>query len=191
MLCASGLLSAMIEHEAATAFMDKIAGAQASEVTRVCGRLAADCIERMREEGVPAEAVHTSYFADVCYVGQAHHIEVPLQLERPDTMLSEVYESFCALHDQVYGHSTRSPARFVNLRVVQRAANDVSAPVAGAPSVRQRHAKAPARSCCRGAMTTSMPRCSTATRWFRADDLGPGDRRAERYDDLDRAGLAC
>ena len=133
-LCASGLLSAMIEHEAATAFMDKIAGAQAGEVTRVCERLAADCIERMREEGVPAEAVHTSYFADVCYVGQAHHIEVPLQLERPDTMLSEVYERFCALHDQVYGHSTRSPARFVNLRVVQRAANDVRAPAAGAPS---------------------------------------------------------
>jgi N-methylhydantoinase A len=134
-LCASGLLSAMIEHEAATAFMDKIAAAAADDVARVCERLAADCMERMREEGVAANAIQTSYFADVCYVGQAHHIEVPLQLHRPDSMLHEVYEDFCVLHDQVYGHSTRSPARFVNLRVVQRAANDVTVPSAGSLSL--------------------------------------------------------
>ena len=37
--------------------------------------------------------------------------------------MASLYEAFCRLYDQVYGHHTQSPARFVNLRVVQRAPN--------------------------------------------------------------------
>jgi N-methylhydantoinase A/oxoprolinase/acetone carboxylase beta subunit len=121
-LCASGLLSALIEHEASAAYMKKLAGAAAPEILSMCERLAAECAERMRAEGVPAAQVQTLCFADVCYVGQAHYIEVPLDMKEPSTLLEKAYEQFCILHDQVYGHSTRSPARFVNLRVVQRAA---------------------------------------------------------------------
>ena len=127
-LCAAGLLSAMIEHEAATAFMHKLAAADPAEVAAVCARLAAECAGRMHDEGVAAGAVATSYYADVCYVGQAHHIEVPLELEPAATMLDGVFERFCVLHNQVYGHSTRAPARFVNLRVVLRAANALAPP---------------------------------------------------------------
>jgi N-methylhydantoinase A len=47
---------------------------------------------------------------------------VPLDTSDASTLVAKAYEAFCLLHDQVYGHSTRSPARFVNLRVVQRAA---------------------------------------------------------------------
>jgi N-methylhydantoinase A/oxoprolinase/acetone carboxylase beta subunit len=125
-LCASGLLSAMIEHEATTAFMHKLATANPDDVAAVCARLADECAERMRGEGVDAARVETSYYADVCYVGQAHHIEVPLDPANRATGIADVYERFCVLHDQVYGHSTRSPARFVNLRVVQRAANELA-----------------------------------------------------------------
>jgi N-methylhydantoinase A/oxoprolinase/acetone carboxylase beta subunit len=49
-------------------------------------------------------------------------------------MLDAVYEAFCALHDRIYGHSTRSPARFVNLRAVQRAANRIGAATRPAPT---------------------------------------------------------
>jgi N-methylhydantoinase A len=127
-LCASGLLSAQIEHESAAGFMARFADADVAEILRVCARLAAECSARMREEGVPADAVTTSCYADVCYVGQAHHIEVALDIDTPDTLVATLYEAFCRHYDQVYGHHTRSPARFVNLRVVQRAPNRAQIP---------------------------------------------------------------
>ena len=129
-LCASGLLSAQIEHESAAGFMAKFADADVEEILRVCARLAAECAARMREEGVPADAVTTICYADVCYVGQAHHIEVALDIETPATLLATLYEAFCQHYDLVYGHHTRSPARFVNLRVVQRAPNRAQVPAA-------------------------------------------------------------
>ena len=127
-LCASGLLSAMIEHEASTAFLHKLAVADPQAVEAVCAKLGAECAGRMREEGVDASRVTTSYCADICYVGQAYHLEVPLALADPGTMIQKAYEAFIALHDRIRGHSTRSPARFVNLRVIQRAANRSTAP---------------------------------------------------------------
>jgi N-methylhydantoinase A/oxoprolinase/acetone carboxylase beta subunit len=94
-------------------------------VVRACAALEGECALRMRAEGVAAARVETSCYADVCYVGQAHYIEVPIDLDDPARLLEVAYERFCALHEQVYGHHTRAPARFVNLRVVQRAANRV------------------------------------------------------------------
>ena len=122
-LCASGLLSALIEHEAAAGFLTTFADARTEEILRVCAQLTAECAARMRAEGVPADAVTTTCYADVCYVGQAHHIEVPLPIDDPATLVASLYAAFCILYDQVYGHHTQSPARFVNLRVVQRAPN--------------------------------------------------------------------
>lgn len=131
-LCASGLLSAMTEHEAASAFLQKMAEARVEDIIAGCERLAQECAARMRAEGLPPERVETLCYADVCYVGQAHHIEVPLELDEPRTLVAKAYERFCALHEQIHGHSTRSPARFVNLRVVQRAANGAPAGAAAA-----------------------------------------------------------
>ena len=122
-LCAAGLLSAMIEHEASGAFMKKLAEASAPEILAACDELAKQCAARMRVEGVSQVQVETLCFADICYVGQAHYIEVPLKTNDPAHLVDEAYENFCRLHEQVYGHSTRAPARFVNLRVVQRAVN--------------------------------------------------------------------
>ena len=127
-LCAAGLLSAMIEHESSTGFLQKFADADAREIVRLCGELAVQCAERMREEGVAPDRVTTTCYADVCYVGQAHHIEVPMTIDDTDALVAGLYERFCVLYDQVYGHHTGAPARFVNLRVVQRAANRVPEP---------------------------------------------------------------
>ena len=127
-LCASGLLSARIEHETAAGFLTKFAEANVGEIVRVCAQLTEDCALRMHEEGVTPDAITTTCYADVCYVGQAHHIEVPLDVDAPATMLASLYESFCARYDQVYGHHPNAPARFVNLRVVQRAPNRARIP---------------------------------------------------------------
>ena len=129
-LCASGLLSALIEHESAAGFMTRFGDADVPEILRILAQLSAECAARMREEGVASDGVTTTCYADVCYVGQAHHIEVALAIDDPATLVSSLYEAFCVLYDQMYGHHTRSPARFVNLRVVQRSANRAAAPVA-------------------------------------------------------------
>jgi len=137
-LCASGLLSALTEHEAAGAYIRKLAEADPQDVIRVCAQLGEECTARMRAEGVLAN-IETVCYADVCYVGQAHHMEVQLDLTDPSQLLGRAYERFLALHDQVYGHHTRSPARFVNLRVVQRAANrGVESKPSGARQVQAR-----------------------------------------------------
>jgi N-methylhydantoinase A/oxoprolinase/acetone carboxylase beta subunit len=127
-LCASGLLSANIEHEASGAYIRKFVDADPGDVVRACEALAKECAGRMQVEGVAAGRVETAFYADVCYVGQAHHIEVPFETADPARLVETIYERFCEMHDQVYGHHTRSPARFVNLRAVQRAANKVAAP---------------------------------------------------------------
>lgn len=126
-LCASGLLSAHTEHEASIAYIRPLASADTQDILRVFDDLGKDCAARMRKEGVAENAVATHCFADVCYIGQAHHLEVPLDRADPARMLERLYEDFRVAHDRIYGHSTRSAARLVNLRVVQSAVNSVPA----------------------------------------------------------------
>ena len=146
-LCAAGLLSAEIEHEAAIGFLARLDAADPADILAVCVRLADECAGRMRDEGIAADTVSTACYADVCYAGQAHHLEVPLATHAPQSMLAVLYDDFCDRYDQVHGHHTRAPARFVNLRVVQRAPGRATLPPAGrqggtagkeAPSVRHR-----------------------------------------------------
>ena len=73
----------------------------------------------MALEAVSASDVTIRYFADTCYIGQAYHLEIPLRMDTPEP-LDALYKEFLAVHDQVYGHSTESPARIVNLRAVHQ-----------------------------------------------------------------------
>ena len=116
-LSATGLLFAPIEHESSVAFPRPLAGLEWSEVERALADRDQACARLMRSEGVPAAHTHVFYFADICYVGQSYHLEIPL---RPDAAnpLSTLYRDFLAAHDRIYGYSTASPARIVNLRTV-------------------------------------------------------------------------
>ncbi len=76
--------------------------------------LDARCAALMRAEGVRDAAIR--HFADVCYIGQSYHLEVPLLSHDAGA----IYEAFLAAHERVYGHSTRVPAKIVNLRSVHR-----------------------------------------------------------------------
>lgn len=120
-LSAAGLLSAPIEHEASIAFLERLGGADPGHVIAQLNRLKDECAARMSQEALAGASVDTHYFADLCYVGQAYHLEVPLDIEDPSRLLERAFDSFHTQHDQVYGHATRNPARFVNLRVVQQA----------------------------------------------------------------------
>lgn len=168
-LCASGLLSALTEHEASAGYLAKFADADVAEVQRICAQLAAECAGRMRDEGVAPEAVDTTCYADVCYVGQAHHIEVPMDLTEPARLIDALFDEFCRRYDQVYGHHTRSPARFVNLRVVQRAANRAAGSAAAPARARGGADKGSRRVLLAGA------RDYVSARIMDRDGLEPGD----------------
>src|SRR3546814_4775177 len=62
--------------------------------------------------------VTVQYFADICYIGQAHHIEVPFEL-RVDTLL-QLREVFTQAYKRVFGHSPGTAEKIVNLRAIHR-----------------------------------------------------------------------
>ena len=85
-------------------------------------RLDARCEELMAGEEIGSDAVEIAYSADVCYVGQSHYLEVSVDLRESDP-LAGIYRRFMHTHEQVFGYSTESPARIVNLRSVHRVAS--------------------------------------------------------------------
>ena len=118
-LSAAGLLSAPVEHEVSAAFPRPLAGLAWEPVRRMLDELDRACGGLMRSEGIPPEDAEVLYFADVCYIGQAYHLEIPLRTV-PDA-LTRLYRDFLAAHDRIYGYSQEGPARIVNLRAVHRA----------------------------------------------------------------------
>lgn len=121
-LAAAGLLSAPIEHEVSAAFPRPLDEVSPTDLRQGLETLDAQAAALMRQEGENGARVDISHFADLCYIGQSYHLQVPLDLARPDA-LAQLYRDFQAAHDRVYGHHTNSPARIVNLRSVHRVAS--------------------------------------------------------------------
>ena len=119
-LSAAGLLAAPIEHEVAMAFPCPLAGLVFADARRVLDELDRQCARLMAEESIGDMTVSIRYSADVWYIGQSYHLEVPLAVDVPDP-LAALYRDFLVLHDRIYGHATEQPAAIVNLRSVHRA----------------------------------------------------------------------
>ncbi len=117
-LSAAGLLAASIEHEMATAFPRSLEGLSPVDLAPTLGELEAACGRLMAQEALGENRIETQHFADVCYDGQSHYLEIPLRMTERDA-IKKLYEDFVAAHDRVFGHSTRAPARIVNLRTIQ------------------------------------------------------------------------
>jgi N-methylhydantoinase A/oxoprolinase/acetone carboxylase beta subunit len=134
-LSAAGLLAADIEHEVSLAFPRMLADLSVGDVAPTLRDLDVRCSALMAHEPIDANAVERHYFADVCYIGQSHYLEVPVDLADPGA-ISSVYAAFVAAHDRVFGHSTNAPARIVNLRAVHRVRNTTDAPSTTSPALR-------------------------------------------------------
>ncbi len=119
-LSAAGLLAAPIEHEVATAFPRPLSGLAFADVRGVLDELDRQCARLMAEESIGGMTVSIQYSADLWYIGQSYHLEVPLAAGAPDP-LATLYRDFLALHDRIYGHATEQPVAIVNLRSVHRA----------------------------------------------------------------------
>jgi len=117
-LSAAGLLAAPVEHEVSAAFVRPVEDLSLADIREMLGRLDRRCSKLMGAEQIDPARASISYFADVCYIGQSYHLEIPFALG-PSTA-RQLTEDFVRMHDQVYGYSTASPARIVNLRSVHR-----------------------------------------------------------------------
>ena len=114
-LSAAGLLGAPVEHEVAAAFPCQLAALDLHALAAALDDLDGRCGALMAAEGVVGAEVR--HYADICYIGQSYHLEVPL----PDgSDARSLYDSFLVTHARVYGHSTEVPAKIVNLRTVHR-----------------------------------------------------------------------
>ena len=119
-LSAAGLLAAPVEHEISTSFARPLEGLEIADVRSVVQQLDAQAGALMAEDGIDSESVETRHAADICFIGQSYHMEVPLDLTG-QSPLETLRHDFHTLHDRIYGYSADSPARIVNLRSVQRA----------------------------------------------------------------------
>ena len=118
-LSAAGLLAAPIEHEVSAAFPRPLAETDWSEVVAALAELDTGCARLMAGEGVAPGAISVRHFADLCYIGQGYHLEVPLREEDPEP-LAALHRDFLTAHDRIYGYAAEAPARLVNLRAVHR-----------------------------------------------------------------------
>ena len=124
---AAGLLAAPIEHEVSAAFPRPLADVAWAEIAAAIAELDAGCAALMTSEGIAPGVAAVRHFADLCYIGQGYHLEIPLH-DQADEPLAALYRDFLAAHDRVYGHAAEAPARLVNLRAVHRVAPPLSAP---------------------------------------------------------------
>lgn len=117
-LAAMGLLFAPTEHEVSQAFPRELLKLTNAELLAAFEQLDNRCAALMARENTSDQPCQQFYYADVCYIGQGHHIEVPVTLGShiPD----EMWKAFRIQYDRIFGHSTDAPARIVNLRVVHR-----------------------------------------------------------------------
>jgi len=138
-LSAAGLLHAPIEHEVAAAFPRALGSLDLPELRRALEALDRACADLMRSEGIAPERCDIAYSADICYVGQSYHLEVPLSPAASDPR-ALLFQDFRAAHDRVYGHSTDGPARIVNLRTIHRCPAATARSVAYAGAGRSRKA---------------------------------------------------
>jgi N-methylhydantoinase A len=118
-LSAAGLLAAPIEHEVSVAFPRKLEKLSFAEVEAALEELNARARMLMAQERYTGGTT-VSYLADMWYVGQSYHLDVPLHPGSP-APLTRLYRDFVATHERVYGHATEAPAAIVNLRAVHRA----------------------------------------------------------------------
>jgi N-methylhydantoinase A len=116
-LSAAGLLSAPLEHEASAALPRAIDTLDLAEVRSMLVHLDARCRTLMVQEKVAAAAIVQRYFADVCYAGQAYHLEVKYDPDAADP-LGVLTAAFYAAHDRTFGYAPKAPIRLVNLRSV-------------------------------------------------------------------------
>jgi N-methylhydantoinase A len=111
LLCALGDLVAGFRNEFAQTLIRLTSEASDEELRSILGELESRAREWMDAQGIPKEAQHVDFVADMRYHGQGYEIPVPWE--------EGLEERFNALHEQLYGFRMPNTAsEIVNLRAV-------------------------------------------------------------------------
>ena len=119
-LAAAGLLSAPTGHEVSAAYPRKLAALDIADLTGALDTLDKQCAELIAKEKLEPGSIEIRHFADMCYVGQSYHLEIPFSVQGAATA-DKLREDFLKYHEQVYGYATDNPIALVNLRTVHQA----------------------------------------------------------------------
>lgn len=115
-LSAVGLLCSKIEHEISAAMPMPVVDLNIAELKERYAGIDAECAELMRHENVDSDRIEVSYYADVCYIGQSHYLEIPIEFDGKES--ESIEARFREAHKRVFGHATDSPITIVNIRSV-------------------------------------------------------------------------
>ncbi len=111
LLCALGDLVAGFRNEFAQTLIRLTSEASDEELRSILGELESRAREWMDAQGIPKQAQHVDFVADMRYHGQGYEIPVPWE--------EGLEERFNALHEQLYGFRMPNTAsEIVNLRAV-------------------------------------------------------------------------
>jgi N-methylhydantoinase A len=117
-LSAFGLLVADVEHDQMETFACRTEAVEPAMLERTFGRLTEQGQEKMRRDGVVADAVEIRRQCDMRYAGQSYELTVEIPPDRADQIAAAV-EAFHRRHNELYGHSNQARSvELVNLRTV-------------------------------------------------------------------------
>jgi len=115
-LSAHGMLSAPVEHELSAVYSKPLEQISFSDVKERLEELDKQCLKILSKEVDNNGNNNISYYADICFTGQSHHIEVPFTLE--PNLTEQLRNGFAKIYTRKFGHSPDVPERIVNLRTV-------------------------------------------------------------------------
>ena len=100
-----GLLSAHIQGAAVQTVSSKFESLSTEQMSSVINELRNRVKEDIASQGIEESAIELNTFMDLCYVGQATELTVPLSGEPDDsTAIAKLLEFFHAEHERIYGY---------------------------------------------------------------------------------------
>ena len=115
-----GLLSANIQSAAVQTVSSKIDDLDHDKISEAIDVLSARVFDDIVAQGIDSETVELTTLMDLCYVGQATELTIPLPGNVADTeSLRTILDHFHTEHARVYGYHyvNEQPVKVVNVRV--------------------------------------------------------------------------
>ena len=117
---AVGLVVADIQHDYVRTYAKKAPDIDPEDLLAVFREMEEAGLGQLAEEGVPEEALQTTWSADLRYEGQSWELNMPLErAERMDeAAIRKISADFHRLHEQVYSYAEPGEVvEFINLRM--------------------------------------------------------------------------
>jgi N-methylhydantoinase A len=117
-LSAVGMLGTDFRHDRSRTHVRPTEALDLDDVERIFVELEADAIAALHADGVPESRFELRRSADLRYIGQEYHLNVPCPAAGEPLEPAALERQFNAVHERVYGYSTPEfPVQLVSLRV--------------------------------------------------------------------------